>query len=368
MLDLSAMRAVSVDPSRRIARVQGGATWADFDRETQLFGLATTGGVVSTTGVAGLTLGGGIGWLVARYGMSIDNLLAVELVTADGAVITASDDEHPDLFWALRGGGGNFGVATAFEFQLHPLSTVYSATFAFPAAMARALLDIYREMTANLPDEMMAYFFYVTEPESGEVLAVVETTYCGPPEEAEPLIAPLRRFGESLLQEVETMPYLRKQAASDIFFPAGLRYYWKANLFETLSDGVLDALHEYGAHPPSPRTLVAIENYHGAFNRIDPTATAYPHRDVHYQLVVSSAWEDAEDDDANIAWSRELYAATRADAKDGQFLNFNSLEGAERADRTRAGYGRNWQRLTEIKRRYDPANIFRGNSNILPTG
>lgn len=366
LLDLSSMRAVSVDPVRRTARVQGGATWADVDRETQVFGLATTGGVVSTTGVAGLTLGGGIGWLVAKHGMSIDNLLSVELVTAGGDVITASAHEHPELFWALRGGGGNFGVATAFEFQLHPLTTVFSATFAFPASDGRALLDLYRELTANLSDELMAYFFYVTEPESGELLAVIETTYLGAPEDGEALIAPLRRFGTPLLEEVTPMPYITKQAASDVFFPSGLRYYWKANLFEALSDSTLDAIHEYGSQPASPETIVAIENYHGAFNRVAPDATAYPHRDVHYQLVISSAWQHAEDDAAGIAYARELYAATRADAKDGQFLNFNSLEGAESTERIPAGYGPNWARLREIKRHYDPTNVFHGNSNIPP--
>jgi FAD/FMN-containing dehydrogenase len=366
MLDLSAMRAVWVDPAARTARVQGGACWADLDREAASFGLATTGGVISSTGVAGLTLGGGIGWLVGKHGMTIDNLLAVDLVTADGELVTADRDSHPDLFWALRGGGGNFGVVTSFEFRLHPQGDVLAGFVAYPIAAAREVLEFYRAYTTTCPDELTAYVELVKDAESGERVIVTAAFWPDDPADGERAIAPLRRFGTPIAEQFDMMPYPVWQQAFDTEFPAGRRYYWKGNLLPDLTDAVLDAAVDFGTAPPLPWSAVVVECYRGAMNRVDPAATAFPHRDAHYHLIAVAASDDPADDAAGIAWARAVLGATERYALNGAFLNFNSLDPGERRDRVRAAYGPNWDRLVDVKRRYDATNLFRENNNIAP--
>jgi FAD/FMN-containing dehydrogenase len=365
-LDLSAMRSVRVDPTARRARVEGGALWRDVDRETAAFGLATTGGVVASTGVAGLTLGGGIGWLVGKHGMTIDNLLSVDLVTADGDFLTASVESHPDLFWAVRGGGGNFGVVTSFEFALHPQGDVLAGYVAYPIAQAREVLAFYREFAATCPDELTVYAQLYKDPESGERMIAVAFFWPDDPAEGERIIAPLRSFRTPLVEMIEVMPYPVWQQAFEAELPHGRRYYWKCNLLSDLNEEVLDAAVAYGTAPPVPWSTVTFECYRGAMNRVDPTATAFAHRDARYQLMAVANSDDPADDAAGIAWARELHAATERHALNGAFLNFNSLDGTERGDRVRAGYGVNWDRLVEIKRRYDPTNFFRENNNVVP--
>jgi FAD/FMN-containing dehydrogenase len=366
MLDMSSMSAVRVDPSQRVARVAGGAGWVDVDRAAGAFGLATTGGAISTTGVAGLTLGGGVGWLVGHYGMSIDNLLSVELVTADGEKIRASTDEHPDLFWALRGGGGNFGVATAFEFRLHVLPRVLAGMVAYPATKVREILAFYREFTEDAPDELTAYLSTMVDPESGEPIVALAMCWSGEMTEGERVLGQFDRLGEPLVRMIGPMPYADWQSANDPLFPHGRRYYWKGNLLRSLSDPVLDAIAERGWDPALPWISATIECYAGAMNRVDPTATAYPHREARYQLLSIGAWDDPADDARGTAWARELHAAAEPSALNGSFLNFVALDTDDRAARVAAGYGANWERLVAVKRRYDPANLFRANNNVDP--
>jgi FAD/FMN-containing dehydrogenase len=368
MLDLSLMRAVRVDPQRRTARAEGGATWGDFDRETQAFGLATTGGAVSTTGVAGLTLGGGIGWLVGKHGMCIDNLLSVDLVTADGELVTASVDEHADLFWAVRGGGGNFGVATSFEFRLYPLGQVLAGMVAHPIDQARDVLNFYREFTQTTPDELTTYSALFSDPESGTRLAAIALCYSGDLREGERVIQPVRDFGSPVADLLGTMDYTVWQQAFNPVVPAGRRYYWKANLHDQIADPVIDAIVDQASRPPCAPMFVMFEQYHGAFNRVPSSGTAYPHRDAHYHQVIVGSWDDPADDETGITWTRRLYAATEPHSLRRTFLNFNSIEQAELTERVRSGYGDNLDRLSEIKRRYDPTNLFHENNNIPPAG
>jgi FAD/FMN-containing dehydrogenase len=366
LLDLSRLRAVWVDPAARTARVQGGALWADVDRETAVFRLATTGGVISSTGVAGLTLGGGIGWLVGKHGMTIDNLLSVDLVTADGEVVTASATSHPDLFWALRGGGGNFGVATSFEFALHPQGDVLAGFVAYPIARAREVLDFFRDYTATAPEELTVYAELVRDAELEE--RVIALAFCWPGEIAagERAIAPLRAFGTPLAEMIAPMPYPVWQQAFEAEFPHGRRYYWKSVLLRDLPDPVLDAAVAFGTAPPLPLSAVVFEAYRGAMNRVDPAATAFANREAQYQLIAVSASEDPAGDAQGTAWARDLHATVAPYALDGGFLNFNNLDPAERRDRVRAAHGGNWDRLVAVKRRYDPGNVFHANNNIVP--
>jgi FAD/FMN-containing dehydrogenase len=366
MLDLSAMRAVWVDPMARIARVQGGALWADVDRETCAFGLATTGGVISTTGVAGLTLGGGIGWLVGKHGMSIDNLLAVDLVTADGEFVTASPKSHPDLFWAVRGGGGNFGVATSFDFRLHPQGDVLAGFVAYPVARAREVLSVYQELTATAPEELGAYGVIGTDAESEERIAVIIVCWPGDPVEGRRVLEPLRQLGEPLVEMIGPTPYPDWQRTFDFQWPHSRRYYWKGNLLRDLPDALLDAVVEHASTPPLPGMVAAFEWYRGPMNRVGPNETAFAHRDARYQLVIAGGWDEPVDDGAGIGWVRGLHGATEPFALNGTFLTFNALDAGDRLQRVRAGYGSNWARLVEIKRRYDPQNRFRENNNITP--
>jgi FAD/FMN-containing dehydrogenase len=361
------MRGVHVDPRARTARAQGGATWGGFNRETQLHGLATTGGVVSTTGVAGLTLGGGLGWLMAKHGLALDNLLSAEVVLADGRVVTASAGEHPDLFWALRGGGGNFGVVTSLEYRLHPVGPIVTGGLvAWPFAAARDVLRHLRDAAAALPDELTLVAGLVHAPDgSGEKLAAVVLCHCGPPAEAEAAVAPIRRFGAPALDAVGPMPYAALNAMLDGGYPRGALNYWKSSFLAGLGDDAIRAAVECFAACPTPMGQVLMEHVHGAGTRVGASDTAFPHRAGGFNMLVLSQWADPRQTEACTAWARETFAALRPFAGAGRYVNY--LGADERADAVAAAYGPNHARLREIKAKYDPGNLFRLNQNILPT-
>jgi FAD/FMN-containing dehydrogenase len=346
--------------------VQGGALWRDFDAATAPYGLATTGGVISSTGVAGLTLGGGIGWLVGKHGMSIDNLLSATVVTADGEIVTTSESSHPDLFWALRGGGGNFGVVTSFEFALHPVAEVLAGYVVYPIEEAREVLGRYREFTSTAPDELGCYAQLSTDAESGARVAALAFCWPGDPEEGRRLLAPLRGFGTLLAEVMEVMPYADWQQAFDEEFPHGRHYYWKGAMLDRIDDGVIDGLVDHAVDTPIPWCMMAIEWYRGAMNRVPAEATAFANRAAHYQLVAVGGWDDPGEEAQGIAWARTVYQAVAPWSLDGAFLNFNSGGDEDKLAFTRRGFGQNWDRLVAIKRRYDPTNLFRGNNNIPP--
>ena len=367
MVDLSLMRGVHVDPRARTARAQGGATWSGFNRETQLHGLATTGGVVSSTGVAGLTLGGGLGWLMGRYGLALDNLLSAEVVQADGRVVAASEREHPDLFWALRGGGGNFGVVTSFEYRLHPVGPVVTGGLvAWPFAAAFDVLRHFRDVTASLPDDLTVFGGLVHAPDgSGEKLAVMVMCHCGTPAEGEAAVAPIKRFGAPALDAAGPMPYAQLNAMLDGAYPRGALNYWKSSFLSGLTDEAIRTVIDCFAACPTPMGQLLLEHFHGAVTRVGVTETAFPHRAEGYNMLVLSEWTDPRQTEACTAWARDSFAALRPYAGAGRYVNY--FDADERGDAVAAAYGPNHARLGGIKAKYDPGNVFRLNQNILPT-
>ena len=366
MIDMSLMRGVSVDRLARTVTVQGGATWEDVDQATGALGLATTGGAISTTGVAGLTLGGGVGWLAGNFGMAIDNLLEVELVTADGAVICANETEHADLFWALRGGGGNFGVVTSLRFNLHPLDQVLAGMIAFPAERSRDVLEFYREFLTDKPDELSVYCSLMAEPEHGFRIVGMAICWSGDLDEGWRVLSALDRLGEPLVKQIGPMPYADWQKANNPLFPHKRRYYWKGALVTDLDDKLLDIVADAGASPELPWANVTIESYGGALNRVASDATAFPHREARFQVLAIGAWDDASDDERGVTWARDLHERVAPFGLQGSFLNFVTEDGDSRSNRLKLGYGANWSRLAGIKQRYDPENRFRANNNIAP--
>ncbi len=365
MIDLSLMKGIHVNPSARTVRAQGGVTWREFNREAAVHGLATTGGVISTTGIAGLTLGGGLGWLLGKHGLSVDNLLSVELVTAAGEVLTVTAGEHPDLFWALRGGGGNFGVASFFEFRAHPLRQVLGGVVAHPFAAAKEVLRFYREFTASVPDELTVFGVLGHAPDgSGVPLAAFGICHCGSPEEAEKDVRPLLEFGAPALVQVGPMPYPAINMIVDDGFPKGALNYWKSSFIRALNDEAIEAMVDRFAACPSPITRVLLEHYHGAVTRIGASDTAVPHREPGYNFLIASIWMDPATTDENIAWTRATYAGLEPHFARRRYVNY--LGDDETKDAIRSAYGPNYSRLVEIKRRYDPGNLFRLNQNIEP--
>lgn len=374
VIDLSLMKGILVDPVKRTARVQPGATWRDLDHETQLHGLATPGGEVSTTGVAGYTLAGGIGALHRKWGLACDNLLSVEVVTAGGEVLRAGPAEHPDLFWAVRGGGGNFGVVTWFEFQLHPLGPeVFSVAVLYPFDDAAALLLRWRSVTDALPEEVTSGFFLWSIPPLPDFpqemhlapCVIVTGLYAGPAEEGEAVAAPLRSLGAPIADISGVGTYVDTQSAFDFLFPSGDCYYWKSHFLDALTDAAVDAIIAGIDTRPSPRSVFALRHMGGAISRIPEDASAYANRGARYNLSLDGVWSDPSDSERNIAWVRRCWDALRRHASGGVYLNFAGLN--EDVDAlARAGHGRNYARLREVKRRYDPDNRFRGNVNIVP--
>jgi FAD/FMN-containing dehydrogenase len=377
MVDLSAMRGVWVDPDARVVRVQGGATWGDVDRETQAFGLAVPGGIVSTTGVAGLTLGGGIGWLHRAYGLACDNLRSVEIVTADGQLRRASESENPDLFWAVRGGGGNFGVVTTFEFTAHPLGPVVPvAAVMYPVDHAGELFRAWRAWASTAPDEAMsrAVFWWMPEDPAlppavhNQQVFIVGAIYTGPPEEGQQVLQPLRELGTPLVDLGAEMPFRMFQAAFDVFFPKGqLASYWKSIYLNELTDDLTDLIVRHGVQRPSPLTIVHVPMLGGAMSRVAATATAFGDRSAPFMFSVDGNWADPSDTAENVAWVREVISQVeRFSVAGGTYLNFSGQEEAAAGELVRAAYGENLQKLTEVKNRYDPDNLFRLNNNIAP--
>lgn len=365
VIDLSRMKGAHVDATARTVRVQAGLTWADFNRETQLFGLATTGGVVSSTGVAGLTLGGGLGWLFGRYGMAVDNLLSAEIVDAEGSVRQASEEQDRDLFWAIRGGGGNFGVATSLEFRLHPVSTVTAGIVAHPFSAARDVLSFYREFTADIPDELVVFAGLLHAPDgSGTKMAALVVCHCGSESDAERDLEPLRRFGSPIMDGIGRMSYEATNAMLDGGFPAGALNHWKSSFLGQLGDESIDCMIESFEECPSPMSSLLLEHFHGEATRVPATATAFPHRTPGYNLAVLSQWADPAVTDRCIAWSRGTYDGLSRFLGDGRYVNY--LDDDEPADAVAAAYGPNLDRLVELKRKYDPTNFFRMNQNIVP--
>jgi FAD/FMN-containing dehydrogenase len=365
MIDLSLMKGMHVDPETRTVRAQGGLTWREFNRETAVHGLATTGGVVSTTGIAGLTLGGGVGWLMGKYGLAVDNLLSVELVTAAGEVLNVSADAYPDLFWAVRGGGGNFGVAASFAFRAHPLRRVFGGIVAHPFTAARDVLRFFRDATASLSDELTVVAALTHAPDgSGVPLVAVALCHCGAEEQSARELRPLLEFGEPVLVNVHTMPYPAMNTILDANYPPGMLSYWKSSFVETLSDEMIDVTIACFATCPSPMTAMVIEHMHGAMTRVGVTETALPHRQTGYNLAITSVWSDPAATNDNIAWTRATYHALEPFFAARRYVNY--LDADETADAVRSAYGPNYARLLEIKRKYDPENLFRLNQNIVP--
>ena len=365
MIDLAEMKGMYVDPEAHTIRAQGGVIWSEFNRETAVHGLAVTGGAVSTTGIAGLTLGGGLGWLMGVHGLAADNLRSVELVNADGAVLNVTADSDPDLFWALRGGGGNFGVATSLEYRLHPLREVVGGLIAHPFEAARDVLRFYREFTASVPDELTVFSGLVYAPDSSDVrLAAFVVCHAGPAEQAEKDLAPLRAFGEPVVAEVGPMPYPVMNTLLDEGFPRGALNYWKSSFVNSLDDELIDVAIDQFAATPSPLNAILFEHFHGAVTRVGVGDTAVPHREEGYNLLLPSVWLDPAETDANIAWTRATFDAFRPYAANRRWLNY--LSDDDGADAVRAAYGPNYDRLVQVKRRHDPENVFHLNHNIDP--
>ncbi len=363
VIDLSGMKAIRVDAARRTARAEPGLTWGEFDKETQAFGLATTGGFVPSTGIAGLTLGGGLGFLMRRFGLACDNLLSAEIVTADGQLRSASATENADLFWAVRGGGGNFGVVTSFEYRLHAVGpTVLGGLLLHPLAQAKDALRFYREFTRTAPEELTTHFVSLTSPDGHPVVAFA-LCHCGPVEEGERVVRPLRAFGPPLADLVAPMPYTAVQGLGAPLFPSGRLNYWKSSFVRELSDGAMEALTAGFAAAPSPFSIVALEQLGGAVRRIPKDETAFGDRSSDYSVVITTAWTDPADSDKNVGWARGLWAAMRPFAADSVYVNY--LDGDE--DRIREAYGSGtYERLAVLKKKYDPSNFFRLNQNIEP--
>jgi FAD/FMN-containing dehydrogenase len=364
MLDLSLMKGIHVDPVRRTARAQGGVTWREFNHETQAHGLATTGGVISTTGIAGLTLGGGLGWLMAKYGLAMDNLLSAEIVTASGDIVRASKEENADLFWGLQGGGGNFGAVSWLEYRLHPVGKVTSGLIAYPFERARDVLKFFREITsAGLPDDLAIFGALLHAPDGAKV-AVMIMCHCGSLGEAEATLQPIKKFGTPVLDTIGPTTYEATNMMLDAGFPRGALNYWKSNFMAELSDQAIDTLISQFTACPSPMSGLLLEHIHGAATRVGVSETAFPHRREGYNFLVVSEWLNPADNARNIAWARESYDAMRASFTAGRYVNYLGDDDGE--DAVAAAYGPNYQRLRALKAKYDPANLFHLNQNIRP--
>jgi len=372
MIDLSTMKNIQVDVKRRRAFVEPGATLGDFDAAVQAHGLATPVGINSTTGIAGLTLGGGFGWLTRKHGMTIDNLVSAEMVTVDGDRLRASADENPDLFWAIRGGGGNFGIVTQFELALHPLGPeILAGLIVYPFAQARQVLTRYREFTATAPEELNVWCVlrkapplpFLPQEVHGKEVVVLALFYGGDIETGHKLIEPLRGFGDPHGEHIGAQMYVDWQQAFDPLLTPGARNYWKSHNLKELQDGTIDAILKFAATLPTPQCEIFIGLIAGAPNRVAPDAMAWGHRDAKFVLNVHARWDEAKDDNTCIDWAREFFTASAPYASTGAYVNFMT---AEEGGRVASAYGANFARLVELKKKYDPGNILHMNQNIKP--
>jgi len=365
MIDLAEMKGVAIDPDEATATAEGGVIWGELNDAAAEHGLAVTGGAVSGTGIAGYTLGGGLGWLMAKYGLAADNLLAVELVTAEGDILHVDAASHADLFWALRGGGGNFGVATSFTYRLHPVRTIVGGLIAHPIEAAPELLRFYRDAVADASDDLTVFAGLVHAPDgSGTKLAALVVFHTGDPGEAERDLDPFKAWGSPLLVEVGPVPYPVMNTLLDAGFPPGSLNYWLSSFTRGLPDELIDLTVERFATVPSPMTAILLEHFHGAVTRVGVTEIAVPHRSQGWNLLIPSVWTDPADTKTNIAWSRDTFAAMQPHFSTGRWLNYLGDDQAE--DAIRAAYGPNYDRLREVKRRYDPDNVFHLNHNVAP--
>jgi hypothetical protein len=357
------MKGIRVDPVGRTAQAQAGLTLGEFDRETQVFGLATTLGVATITGIAGLTLGGGIGWLNGKHGLACDNLVSADVVTADGQCLRASDTNHNDLFWALRGGSGNFGIVTSFEYQLHPVGKLLAGMVIHPFARAREVLGFYHEFASTCPDELSTAAALLTAPDGSPVVAIV-TCYSGSLDEGEKVLQPLRSFGTPLADLIGAMDYVDVQKLLDDAFPPGQQHYWKSNFMRSMNDEGIDTMVDHASRKPSAKSLIVLQQMHGAASSVGPTETAFAHRHPQYDFMVLSMWPDPADSDKNVSWTRECFEAMQPFLERGVYVNNLGEEGE---DRVKAAYGPNYDRLVAVKNKYDPTNFFSLNQNIKPT-
>jgi FAD/FMN-containing dehydrogenase len=371
VVDLTGMRAVRVDPATRTALAEGGATWGDFNDATHEFGLATTGGIISTTGVAGLTLGGGIGYLARGFGLSCDNLISADVVTADGRLLHASGDENADLFWALRGGGGNFGVVTSLEFRLHPVKDIYGGPMFFELDDARDVFRFFREYIVDAPSAMGAFpafqiappLPFIPEARHGDTFVAMVTCWAGPIERGEAVLKPFHDIAPVVAEMIGPMPYPALNSAFDALVPPGLQHYWKASFVTELTDAAIDAHLEYGPKVPAVNSTMHVYPINGAVHDIAPDATAFAYRDANFAPVIAGMWPDPAQNEANIAWVRDYYQALVPESAEGGYINFMA---GDDQHRIKANYKGNYERLVEVKRAYDPDNIFHFNQNISP--
>jgi FAD/FMN-containing dehydrogenase len=371
VIDLSQMQRVEVDPGTSTARAEGGATWGVFNDATHAHGLATTGGIISTTGIGGLTLGGGIGYLTRGFGLSCDNLVSANVVTADGRRLKASEEENADLFWAIRGGGGNFGVVTSFEYRLHPVREVYGGPLLYEVGDAATVLKFFREFIKDAPEEFGGFpawqiappLPFIPEDRHGDTFLIFVTCWAGPIEQGEAALNPLREIAPIVAEHVGPMPYPAINSAFDALVPPGLQHYWKANFVKDLTDDAITAHLEHGPKVPAVNSTVHIYPINGACHRVAPDATAFAYRDATFATVIAGMWPEPAENEANIAWVRDFYEATAPYSEEGGYVNFMAEDDQ---DRVRANYKGNYERLVEIKRKYDPDNLFHLNQNIKP--
>ncbi len=371
VIDLAAMRAVRVDPRTQTARVSGGATWGDLNAAAYPFGLATTGGIISTTGVGGLTLGGGIGYLARGLGLSLDNLLSADVVSGDGSFHVASEKDDADLYWAIRGGGGNFGVVTSFEFRMSPVKDIYGGPMFFELDTAGDLLRFYREFIADAPELFGGFPAYqiapplpfIPEERHGKPHMLFVACWAGDLDKGEQMLKPFHDLAPVVAEMVGPMPYPALNSAFDALYPSGLRHYWKSSFVEELTDEAIEAHVEHGSKVPELTSTMHIYPINGACHRVAPESTAFAYREANFATVIAGMWPDAENDEANIAWVRDYYDATSPLSEEGGYVNFMAEDDQ---DRVRTNYKGNYDRLADIKRRYDPGNLFRHNQNIAP--
>jgi FAD/FMN-containing dehydrogenase len=364
VVDLRPMKRCDIDVEARIACAEGGLTWGEYDKAAQEHGLASPGGAISTTGIAGLTLGGGFGWLSRSYGLACDNVVSAEVVTAGGEVLTASPEENPDLYWAIRGGGGNFGVVTRFDYRLQEVAELYAGLILYPRGEANAFLRMYAELTASAPDELSTMAAMLCAPDGSPVVGQF-SVYHGPAEEGEKVLAPVRALGTPLLDDVAMKPYTVVQQAFDEGFPSGNRNYWKANYLARLKDESIDVMVEHANNAPPPMTVIGLEHMMGgAVARMPADDTAFGNRDAEYNLLILGMYDEPALDDAMRHWVRGFSAAVQPHSTGGVYVNYMSND---EADRVGAAYGsRHYERLATIKKKYDPDNLFRLNQNIAP--
>lgn len=372
MLDLGLLKSIQVDPSRRVADAEPGLVLGEVDAATQTFGLATPLGTASMTGISGLTLGGGIGWLNGNHGLACDNVVAANVIAADCELVRASAAEHPDLYWAIRGGSGKFGVVTSFTYALHPVGRVLSGSLVYAPAQTRDVLRFYHEFCRDCPDDLSTIANLATDHD-GRTVFTIAYSWSGPLPAAPEALRALRDFGTPAEDIAEEMDYCDLQQVIDERFPTGMQHYWKTNFLTDLSDEAIDVLLHFAAERPSPaavhgaigpsRASIAFQHVHGAAARVDPAATAFPHRHAHHDFLILSQWTDPADAAPHIAWTRAFFEAMRPFTERAVYVNGLGVEGEERV---REAYGSNYPRLSQVKARYDPTNLFRANQNILP--